>query len=165
MTSAIRRRLAIGALAVVLVDLRQAVTHLVVDVEQLVIRGQFHELACGEDSLHLPPEGCVHAVVVVGVQEASRFQIGTQASRLPRGKGDVAMPRQVEERVAEQLLVGEPHAGFGVGGKHAGMGTDEGEQVRQRGRVAVPVAAAVVVHARDGEGLGGWLGGGGQGRQ
>ena len=144
----------LGPPAVVLVDLRQAAGQLEVTAEQVVVRGQLDELPRGEDLAHLPAEGLVHAVVVVGVQEAARLEVTPQAGGFLGRPGDVAVPRHVEVGMGEELAVEEAHARLGGGRGQPRVAPEEGQQVGQGRRVAVPVAAAVVLEPGDGEQVG-----------
>ena len=70
-------------LAVVLVDLRQALREVVDDVIDRMRQRHVHQLAVGEDALHLAAEALVEPVVVVGVEEAAALQVLAQP-RAPR---------------------------------------------------------------------------------
>ena len=144
----------LGPPAVVLVDLRQAAGQVEVAAEQVVVRGQLDELPRGEDLADLPAEGLVHAVVVVGVEEPARLEVAPEAGGFLRRPGDVAVPRHVEAGMGEELAVEDAHARLGGGRGQPRVAREESQQVGQGRRVAVPVAAAVVLEPGDGEQVG-----------
>ena len=140
--------------AVVFMDLRQPSRKTEVAVKYLVVGRQFDEILAGIQALHLASKGLVEAVVVVGMQEATGIKIPSQALNLLIGEVDIAVPCQVEVGVGEQILVVDLHPGLLGGHTDRRVGPDETQQIRQRGWVAVPVSAPIVLHARDRESRG-----------
>ena len=105
----------------------------------------------GEDALDLAPERRIEPVVVVDVEEAAALQVLAQAHDLGVAEVDVAVPRDVNERVVPQLLVHQRDARFGLVHLERRPLPNRGEQVREARRIGVPVAAAVVLQPGNGE--------------
>src|ERR1051325_7626652 len=144
----------LGGLSVVLVGLGRAVRKLVLAVIESKGIGKLHELLLGEHLLDLAPEGLIHAVVVVRINEAAVLQTGPQPLDLEVGERDVPMPGRENERIGEEPVI----RNFDelVGGFHIdqGMLPDERQQVHFLLLVVVPIAAARIFQARDFEGAG-----------
>ena len=113
---------------------------------------QFDEFAVRKDARDFAAEGLVQAVVVVGVEEAAAEQVAAQGQALLVGEADVAVPGHVEEGVVAQRRIGGTNRDLPVGGGDPGAFAHLGEEVGKRGGIGVPVAAAVVLEARDGDG-------------
>ena len=90
-------------------------------------------------------------VVVVDVQKAAAQQVLAQPRDLGVAELHVAVPRHVQERIVPQLIVGERDARLGRLDRQRRPLANRGEQVREARRIRVPVAAAVVLQARDGQ--------------
>ena len=114
-------------------------------------KGHLDQGMVREDAGDLPAERLIHPVVVVGVEEAALLEVAAQVAKLFVGEMDVAVPRHIDVRHVPQLVAGEGHDALAVGDAQRGALPQRGEQVRKRGGIRVPVAAAVVVEAADGE--------------
>ena len=91
--------------AVMFVDLRRSVGEIEMAVVNRMIEGQFDEVRFGQDTLHLPAERSVHAVVVIGMQETSRLET-QQLLHLAFSEADVAMTVQIKIWAAEKARTG-----------------------------------------------------------
>jgi len=100
----------------------------------------------GEHPGDLAAERLVHAVVVVGVQEAPCSSSGAAASPL-RPRSARSRARHEEVRNVPQLGASERHDALPLGDGERGALAQRREEVRQRGGAGVPVAAAVVMQA------------------
>src|SRR5437588_2897536 len=141
----------LGRQPVVLVDLgdplREVVHHMVDGMAQR----HFNERVIREHAGDLAPERLVHAVVVVGVEESSLLQVATQGLGVLVREMDVAVPRHIKVGDVPQLGAGERDYALARGDGESGALPNRGEEVGQFGRSGVPVAAAIIVQAADGE--------------
>src|SRR5690606_8667125 len=138
-------------LAIVLVDLRQALRELVERAVDGVIGRQLDQLLVREDAPHLAPEALVQAVVVVRVQEPPGKEVAAEQDDLFVREPDVAVTRDVDVRTRPERRVGELDVRGPLRDRQAGPLPDLPQEVGQRGRVRVPVAAAAVLELCDGE--------------
>jgi len=74
-----------------------------------------------------------------------------QAGQFLGRKSDIAMPCHVDVRIGEKFLVHDLHAGLLSAGVNAGVLPDKAQQIGQRGGVAVPIAAALVLQPGNSE--------------
>src|SRR5207248_5153269 len=107
--------------------------------------------AVRKHTLDLATEALVESIVVVDVQEAAALQVLSQARDLSIAEANVAVPGDVDERIIPKLLVHECDTRFRFIDLKRRTLANRREQVRQAGRVGIPVAAAVVLQTRDGE--------------
>ena len=114
--------------------------------------GKFDEVCVREDLLHLAPEGTIHTIVIVSVQKAAAFEVGPQALRFNIGERDIAVARKEEERVGKELLTGDVNIFILWVDVDGGVSADEAKQVHLCRRIIVPIAAAGILDARNGEG-------------
>src|SRR5205814_9760982 len=105
----------------------------------------------GEDALALAPEARVDAVSVADVQEAAAREIVAQPNDLLVAETDVAMARDMEERIIPQLVIGESNARLDLVDIERRPVVDSSQQVRQARGIRVPVPAAVVLESSDAE--------------
>src|SRR5690606_12637690 len=138
-------------LAIVLVDLRQPARERIDGVEDRMVRRQFDELRVREDPPDLATEALVQPIVVIRMQEAAQEEVPPQRRHLLLRQTDVPVTGEVEVRVVKEPWVGQPHVYWAVGYGNPGALPDGAEQVRQAGRVRVPVPAAVVLDLCYGE--------------
>src|SRR5438093_11316694 len=134
-----------------LVDLGDAPGEVVHQVVDGVGQGDLDQGVIGKDAGDLPAERFVHAVVVVRVQEPSLLEVAAQVAQLLVREVHVAVSRHVEIRNVPQLGAAQRHGAVTVGDAQRRALAQGREQVGERGRVRVAVAAAVVVEAADGE--------------
>src|SRR5262249_40380718 len=78
-------------------------------------------------------------------------KVVTKARDLGVAEMDVAVPRDVNERIVPELVVHQRDTRFCLVDLERSALPDRREQIRKAGRVRVPVAAAVVLEACDGE--------------
>ena len=119
--------------------------------------GQRHldERVVGEDARDLAAERLVHPIVVVGVQEPALLEVAAQDLHLVVREMDVAVSPHEQVGNVPQLGRFERHHALAVGHGERSALPNGGEEVGEGGRAGVPVAAAVVVQAADGERSGG----------
>src|SRR5690606_26318585 len=99
----------------------------------------------------LATEALVQPIVVIRMQEAAQEEVPPQRRHLLLRQTDVPVTGEVEVRVVKEPWVGQPHVYWAVGYGNPGALPDGAEQVRQAGRVRVPVPAAVVLDLCYGE--------------
>src|SRR6185437_6563770 len=136
---------------IVLVDLRDALGEIVDDVVDRMRERYVDQRAVGKDAFDLAAKRRVETVVVVGVQESAPLEILAQARDLGVAEMDVAVTREMDERIVPQLVVHQRDARLGLVDLERGSLANCGEQVWEARRIRVPVAAAVVLQARDRE--------------
>src|SRR5437773_10804014 len=103
----------------------------------------------------LAAERLVHAVIVVGVQEAPLLQPAPQPLYLVIGEVHVSVARHEDVRDVPQLGARERHDPLALGDGERGALAQGREEVRQGGRTGVPVAATVVMQPSDCQRCGG----------
>ena len=104
-----------------------------------------------KDARDLATERLVHSIIVVRVEEPALLEIAPQVADLDVGEMHVAVTRHIEVRDVPQLRPGQRHHPLAIGDGQRGPFAQRGQQVRQARGVRVPIAAAVVVEAADGE--------------
>src|SRR5438045_6412743 len=110
-----------------------------------------YQLTIGEDALDLAPEARVDAVIVADVQEAAAREIVAQPNDLLVAQTDVAMARDMEERISPQLVIGESNTRLDLVDIERRPVVDSSQQIRKARGIRVPVPAAVVLEPTDGE--------------
>ena len=103
----------------------------------------------GEDARDLAAERLVHAVIVVGVQEAPLLEPAPQPLHLLIREVDVPVPRHEDIGNVPQLGAGERHDALALGDGERSALPEGREEVRQGGGTGVPVAASIVMQASD----------------
>src|SRR3989449_656551 len=106
----------------------------------------------GEDARDLTAEGLVHAVVVVGVQEAPLLEPAPQLFHLFVREAHVPVARHEEVGNVPQLGSREGDDALALGDGEGGTLAQRREEIRQRGGAGVPVATTVVMQPTDRQG-------------
>src|SRR5439155_1462869 len=136
---------------VVLMDLGNPLGEVVNDMVDRMIQRHFNERVIREHAGDLTPERLVHAVIVVGMEESTLLQVAAQGLELLVREVDVAVTGHIEVGDVPQLGARQGDHALARGDGKAGALANRGEQVGQLGWPGVPVAAAVVVQAADGQ--------------
>src|SRR5690606_16530930 len=92
----------------------------------------------------------IQAVVVIDVEKAARQQPAAQRGHFSLGKRDVAVSGDVQERKVPEFGICQCHHLFPCCGGDRRPFPDGGQQVGQRRRVGIPIAAAIVVQPANG---------------
>src|SRR5437660_217169 len=145
----------LGREAVVLVNLRDPLRELIRYVIDRVRQRDFNEGVVGKHARDLAPERLVHPIVVVGMEETALLEVAAQDRHLLVGEAHVAVPRHIEVRDVPEAGARQRHDPFPLVHGEAGALADRAEQVHEFRGTRVPVAAAIVVEAADGERGGG----------
>src|SRR6266568_1444092 len=103
----------------------------------------------GEDARDLTAEGLVHAVVVVGVQEAPLLEPASQLFHLFVREAHVPVPRHEEVGNVPELGSREGDDTLALGDGEGGTLAQRREEIRQRGGAGVPIATTVVMQPPD----------------
>src|SRR4051812_36331063 len=85
------------------------------------------------------------------MQNPATLEIFTKSRDFLIGKLDVAVSRDMQERIVPELVVGEPHTCFRPVDLERSALANRREKIRETGRIRVPVATPVVLKARDRE--------------
>src|SRR5438034_2309939 len=135
--------------AIMLVDLGDAPGEVVHQVIDGVAQRDLNQGMIGEDARDLTAEGLVHAVVVVGVQEAPLLEPASQLFHLFVREAHVPVPRHEEVGNVPQLGSREGDDALALGDGQGGTLAQRREEIRQRGGAGVPVAPTVVMQPTD----------------
>src|SRR5207253_11492712 len=103
----------------------------------------------GGGARDLTAEDLIHAVVVVGVQEAPLLEPAPQLFHLFVREARVAMPRHEEVGNVPQLGSRERDDALALGDGEGGTLAQRREEIRQRGGAGVPIPTAVVMQPTD----------------
>jgi len=117
-------------LAFVLVHLGQSVREAERLVEYGMIERNLDQFLLREDLVHLPPERCVEAVIVVNMQESTIFQVVAHPERFAFREAHIPVTGQVQIRKRIQVVRTEFDHLFP--GRHVDQRllTHEGQQFR-----------------------------------
>src|SRR5439155_17943738 len=137
--------------AIMLVELGDAPGEVVHQVIDGVAQRDLNQGMIGEDARDLTAEGLVHAVVVVGVQEAPLLEPASQLFHLFVREAHVPVPRHEEVGNVPQLGSREGDDALALGDGQGGTLAQRREEIRQRGRAGVPISPTIIVKAADGE--------------
>jgi len=88
----------------VLVGFGNTVGEFKVTVIQAVREWEFSQLLVWKNFLDLSTERLIHAVIVVGIEEAARFEVLPQPSRFLVREVDVAVTRHEDKRVRKEVF-------------------------------------------------------------
>lgn len=104
-----------------------------------------NQLAFGKDALDLAAEALVHAIIVVGIEEAASEHPFAQVVDLIFGEADVAVSRHIYEWIFEKARLSGAHNALIYRNIRAGFLIDEFGEIGQNFRIVIPISAAVVV--------------------
>src|SRR5687767_1248187 len=116
-----------------------------------MLQRYIHERALGKYARDLAAEAGVEPVVVADMQKPAAREILTEALGFPVAQLDVPVAGNVEERIVPQPIIEQRDARLTPFDGQGRPLRDCLEQIRNARRVGVPVAAAVILQARDGE--------------
>ena len=132
-------------------DLGNAARKVIHEVIDRVVERHLGERMVGKKPGQLAADRLVHAVVVVGVQEAALPEKAPQHLEIGIAEADVAVPGHVEVGDVPEIVLREHDDLLLRGRAQRGALPDGPEQVRETGRVGVPVAPALIVQPPDRE--------------
>ena len=128
------------------------------------MNGELDERSFGIDAAHQLAEGLVHSEIVVRPEESSLIEIPPEGPRFFLGQLHVAVARHEEHGVIPEIRIGGgDHRLLFLAHADLAAGAERAQEIRERGLVGVPVAAAGVLEARQREPAG-VLNGAGAGR-
>ena len=135
-----------------LVDFGDAVREIKMTVIESVREWKLDQILLGEDLLDFSPEGFVHAVVVIGVEEATRFEILSESLHFFIGKANVPVSCHEDERIRKEVFARDfDKLILGVDVDVCIL-LDEVKKVDFLIWIVVPIPPAAVFETGDGEG-------------